>query len=120
MKLREMINKLEELEKIEYYNKSITFMIVKKYLLEDRAEEDSDMLALTPSLLNQIIDLFIECYNVEDLMTWLSTHNYDPIIDFRYADIREYGDFESLEELENAKGDCLFNDEENEIIVISW
>ena len=114
-----MINKLEELEKIEYYNKSITFMIIKKYLLEDRAEDDGDMLALTPSLLNQIIDLFIDCYNIEDLMKWLNAHDYDPIIDFRYADIREYGDFEP-EELEEAKNNCLFNDEENEILVISW
>ena len=120
MKLNEMINKLEELEKIEYYNKSITFMIIKKYLLEDRAEDDGDMSILTTTLLNQIIDLFIDCYNIEDLMKWLSTHNYDPIIDFRYAAIREYGDFESLEELEIAKNDCLFNDEENEILVISW
>jgi hypothetical protein len=119
MELREMKKELEKLEKIEYYKKSITFTIIKKYLLEDRAEDDGDMLALTPSLLNQIVDLFIDCYNIEDLMKWLSAHNYDPIIDFRYADIQEYGDFEP-EELEEAKNDCLFNDEENEILVMSW
>ncbi|MDY0140073.1 MAG: hypothetical protein RBR50_10255 [Candidatus Izemoplasmatales bacterium] len=119
MKLNEMKKELEELEKIEYYEKSIAFTIIKKYLLEDRAEDDGDMSILTTTLLNQIIDLFIDCYNIEDLMKWLSAHNYDPIIDFRYADIREYGDFEP-EELEEAKNDCLFNDEENEILVMSW
>lgn len=119
MKLNEMKEKLEQLEKIAYYNKSIQFMIIKKYLLEDRKEDDADMLELTENLLEQIIDLFMDCYNMEDLMKWLDKHSYDPIIDFRHAEIYEYSELES-EELERLKDNCLFNDEENEILVISW
>lgn len=118
MKLNEMKEKLEQLEKIAYYNKSIQFMIIKKYLLEDRKEDDVDMLELTNNLLEQIIDLFMD-YNMEDLMKWLDKNNYDPIIDFRYAEIYEYNELES-EDLERLKDDCLFNDEENELLVVSW
>ena len=130
MTLQEMRKTIEKLEKFYIIDKytdqklenrnDLNFIIIKKYLLEDRQEDDPDMQALTPQLLEQVIQLFIDCYDTENLMLWLESHDYDPIIDFRFSERYEYEEFESVEELEEAKENCLFNDEVNKIIVMSW
>ena len=115
----EMIEKLEQMENVSYYQKSASFALIKR-LLQGASESDPDMEALTAPLLERVIDLLLECYDEKDLIKWLEKQDFDPIRDFRFAEMMEFSEYDSIEELEQAKEDALFVDEENEIIVLSW
>jgi hypothetical protein len=119
MEKQEMIKKLEEMEKIPYYNNS-RFNLLKKLCLGlDDDDEDLTEIYLTPTIFEKIIELFIDCYNEIELLNWLSNNDYNPINNFRYAEIREYCEIDD-DELTEVLDNCLFYDENNEIIVISW
>jgi len=120
MEKQEMIKKLEEMEKKSYYCNNTKFNLLKRLCLT-LDENDSDLTDdyLTPCIFEQIIQLFIDCNTEKDLLEWLEDNNYNPINNFRYANKTEYCEIDD-DKRNDVLENCLFYDEENEIIVISW
>ena len=65
----------------------------------------------------QIIDLFIDCYDLMDFTKWLVDHDFDVFVDYRFSD-RYYREDYSEEEWEDMVDDCLFSNEN--VCVKSW
>lgn len=114
MKKEELLNILDT---VKYYSESAKAQLLKK-LIAGTPEEDPDLQeALKTDFALNIIDLFLECYTSADLLDWLSKHNFDPFIDFRYADIVEVEEIDA-EELETEQENALFYN--NKYICRSW
>lgn len=62
-----------------------------------KAEEDD--------MLDNIIELFADCYDAESFLTWLYEHDGDILIDYIYAYRRTY------EEIAEELDDCTDNDD---------
>lgn len=67
-----------------------------------------------------IKDLILGCYDYKDMCVWLCEHNNDIFQNFRYADIRSQEDFNSTEEFEEAKMDCLMISDDGKYVCMSW
>ena len=114
MKKEELLNILNT---VNYYSESAEAQLLKK-LIVGTPEEDPDFKeALRTDFALDIINLFLECYSSADFLDWLSKHNFDPFIDFRFADIVEVEEI-NTEELETEKENCLFYNEK--YICRSW
>ena len=120
MKKSELLDLLDELEKFSYYPNHSNFKLIK-YLLKDYDEDAAELKALTKNIAKQIIDLLVDCYTSEQLIAWLDENDWNVFNNIQHSEIVEYsmlrGD-ELLKILRN--GDYLFNDEENEILILSW
>jgi hypothetical protein len=119
MKKAEMLKEIERMENYTYYQSNASFGLITR-LLKGLDENDSDIEALTVPLFKQVVELLIDCYNGKDLLEWLGNNDYNPINNFSFADILEYSDYDTPEELEEAKENALMYDDENKLIVVSW
>ena len=88
-------------------------------LLEDYDKEDPDYKAAEP-FLNNIKELFEDCYSYSDFCTWLVEHNSDILMDFRYADIVSEEDYDNPNDWEEAKEDALLVSNDGNSAVLSW
>lgn len=61
-------------------------------------------LAESDGMIEQIVELFAECYTGDDLIKWLADHNNDPLQDYRYSNRLTYE--EIAEELDNGN-ECI-------------
>ena len=114
MRKEELLNILNT---VKYYSENAEAQLLKK-LVAGTPEEDPDFKeALKTDFALDIINLFLECYSSADLIEWLSKHNFDPFIDFRYADIVEVEEI-NAEELEAEQENALFYNEK--YICRSW
>lgn len=81
-------------------------------------DDDVDLKAvLCDGMEWNIIDLFLDCYDLEDLTKWLVDHDFDVFVDYRFSD-RYYRDECDDDEWENLIDDCLFSNEK--VCVKSW
>ena len=114
MKKEELLNILNT---VNYYSESAEAQLLKKLIVGTPEEEPDFKEALRTDFALDIINLFLECYSSADLLDWLSKHNFDPFIDFRYADIVEVEEIDP-EELEAEQENALFYNEK--YICRSW
>lgn len=119
MEKYELMEKLEEMDDIEYYYNNPEFQLLYK-LCQAIEEGDSDLNELTPNLVENIIDLLLDCYRAEDLFTFLERQNWNPFENFRFADIQLFDEYDNEEDLEEAKENALFVDDDEEVLVMSW
>lgn len=64
-------------------------------------KEDPDYKAAeSDGMIEEIKNLFCECYDAESLLKWLSDHDFDIFVDYRYADKTSFDDI--AEELDNG------------------
>lgn len=90
-------------------------------LIKTSSDEDLDYRrAKNYGFVNPIKDLLVDCYNYRDMCVWLVEHNNDVFYEFRNADIQSREDFDSDEDFERAKNDCLMISEDGEAVCMSW
>ena len=65
-----------------------------------------------------IIKLLHTYYDAEEFSRWLVKNDCNPANRFREADIRERSDYDSDEDFEFAKDDCLFANDD--YICVRW
>ena len=120
MKKIELLELLEELETIPYYAKNSNFKLISM-LLRSYEEDSEELEVLTKEIARQIIDLLLDCYTTSDLVQWLANNDWNVFNNIQHSEIVEYSELErdELDEILD-NNDYLFNDEENEILVISW
>ena len=120
MKKTELLELLEELEKISYYANHANFKLIN-YLLQSYNEDAEELEVLTKEIARQAIDLFLDCYTPADLIEWLAKNDWNVFNKIHHGEIKEYSELRGDELIRILKtNDYLFNDEENEILVISW
>jgi len=119
MTKKEMLEKLDEMGGYKYYSQSGAFALIDR-LLRGADENDGDIDALTPQLLERVIELWVDCYTDADLLDALKRLDFDPVSGFQFAERYERSDIETAERWEEMKEDCLMYDEENDIIIMSW
>ena len=88
-------------------------------LIGEYDKEDVDYKAAEPYL-EQIRMLFVDCYDYESFCVWLADHDFDVLVNFRYANIKDKCEFESEEEFEEAKEDALMISDDGTQLVMSW
>ena len=120
MKKSELLDLLDELEKISYYSNHSNFKLIKK-LLKDYDKDAKELEVLTKNIVRQIIDLFVDCYTPGDFINWLDKNDWNLFHNIHNAEIKEYSELRGDELIKILRnGNYLFNDEENEILVLSW
>ena len=102
--------KLRDVEKVE--------MLFDK-LISEYDKEDVDYKAADPYL-KQIRKFFVDCYDYASFCVWLVDHDFDVLVDFRNADIKEECDFDTKEEFEEAKENALMISDDGTQLVMSW
>ena len=75
-------------------------------LLEGYDRSDPDYKAAKP-FLDNIRELFVDCYSYSDFCVWLVEHKMDILVNFRNADIVSQDDYENPDAWEKAKEDAL-------------
>ena len=120
MKKSELLQLLDELEAISYYANHSNFKLIK-YLLKDYDEDAEELKAITKNIARQIIDLLLDCYTASDLIEWLEINDWNVFNNIQHSEIVEYSELErdELDEILD-NNNYLFNDEENEILILSW
>ena len=120
MKKSELLQLLDELSTIDYYANNSNFKLISK-LLKAYDEDAEELEAITKNIARQIIDLLLGCFTTSELVKWLYKHNWNPFYNIHNSEIVEYDelDEDELEEILN-NNDYLFNDEEEEILILSW
>ena len=120
MKKSELWELLDELKAVNYYANHANFKLINR-LLKDYDKDAKELEVLTKELARQIIDVFIDCYKPGDLINWLYKHNWNPFYNIHNSKIVKYSDLRGDELLKILKnGDYLFNDEEEQILILSW
>ena len=89
------------------------------YLLEGYDRKDPDYIAAKP-FLDNIRELFVDCYSYSDLCVWLVEHKMDILINFRYAKIVRKEDYKNPDDWEEAKEDALLVSDDGTSAVKSW
>lgn len=56
--------------------------------------------AESAEVLDQIVELFADCYDAESFLEWLDKHDGDILIDFRFAQIKTYE--EIIDQIDNG------------------
>lgn len=120
MKKIELLELLEELEAIPYYAKNSNFKLINN-LLQSYDEDAEELKAITKNIAKQVIELLLDCYTTSDLVQWLANNDWNPFYNIQHSEIVEYSELErdELDEILD-NNDYLFNDEENEILILSW
>lgn len=111
----------------DYYQNKPIFGLIKK-LVETTDENDVDFKeALNDGMAEEIINLFLDCYNDSDFMQWLNDNDFDLFNGYRFADRVYRNDYESDEDFiensgafYNGEPDCLMYNKETGCYVISW
>ena len=120
MKRSELWELLDELKAINYYANHSNFKLIKK-LLDNYDKDAEELEVLTKEIARQIIDVFVDCYKPGDLINWLDKHDWNPFYNIHNAEIKEYSELRGDELLKILRnGNYLFNDEKEEILVLSW
>ena len=120
MKKSELWELLDELKAITYYANHSNFKLINK-LLKAYDANAKELEVLTKEIARQIIDVFVDCYKPGDLINWLDKRNWNPFYNIHNSKIVKYSELRGDELLKILKnGDYLFNDEENEILILSW
>jgi hypothetical protein len=114
----EMLKVVNNLEDIPYFEGNPSYNLIKK-LCYGIDENDWCFESLTETFVKRIVELILDCYNEKDLLDWLSKNDYNPFNNFNNAEFYNKCDL-TEEEWEEMKEDCLFFDEEYEIICKSW
>ena len=122
---QQLIEKLQNLN--EWYQKQPTFAILLK-LVKATDEDDEDFKeVLEDEMGEEIITLFLEGYDSEGLLKWLSENNFDLFNNYRFADRVYRDDYESDEDfIENSgafymgEEDCLMYNKNTGCYVIRW
>ena len=76
--------------------KNICEGLIAKYDQNDpnyKAAQEADML-------DNIVELFADCYDAESFLEWLDKHDGDILVDFRFAEIKTYQ--ELIEEIDSG------------------
>ena len=90
-------------------------------LIKTTPEDDSDYKrAKSFGFVEPIKELFTECYNYKDMCVWLVEHDNDIFYEFKNANIQTRDDFNSDEEFEEAKNDCLMVSDNGEALCMYW
>ena len=120
MRKSDLLRLLEELESIDYYSNNSNFKLISK-LLKAYDEDAEELEAITKNIAQQVIDLFLDCYTPSDLIEWLDLNDWNVFNNIQHSEIVEYSELEEdeLEEILN-NNDYLFNDEDEEILILSW
>ena len=120
MNKTELLQLLDELEAIPYYANHANFKLINK-LLKGYDEDAAELKAITKNIARQVIDLLLDCYTSSDLIDWLYDNDWNPFYNIHNSYIKEYSEFEEdeLEELLDT-GEYLFNDDEEEILILCW
>ena len=126
-----METKQELIEKLEgwsnYYTNEPMFDILLK-LVKGTDEDDDDFKeVLEDEMGEEIIRLFMECYDEKSLLKWLSDNNFDIFNDYRNSDRVYRDDYDSDEDfIENSGAfymgevDCLMYNKKTGCYVIRW
>lgn len=102
-------------------------------LADTRPDDDIDKKA-AEGYEDQILELFADCYDGDDLLKWLVDHDFDPFYGFRFAETEtkedwieySYNPEEDGDDPEEAwenylnEGDFLFVRDDREEVVKSW
>ena len=120
MKKIELLQLLDELESIDYYSNNSNFKLISK-LLKVYDEDSEELEAITKNIARQVIELLMECNTSSDLINWLDKNDWDVLNNIQHSEIVEYNelDEDELERILNDR-DYLFNDEDEEILILSW
>ena len=120
MKKTELLQLLDELSTIDYYANNSNFKLISK-LLKAYDEDSEELEAITKNIARQVIDLLLGCFTTSELVKWLDDHDWDVFYNIHNSEIVEYNELEEdeLEEILN-NSDYLFNDEDEEILILSW
>ena len=120
MKKSELLQLLDELSTIDYYANNSNFKLISK-LLKAYDEDAEELEAITKNIARQVIELLLDCFTSSDLIEWLDKNDWDVFYNIQHSEIVEYDelDEDELEEILN-NNDYLFNDEEEEILILSW
>lgn len=120
MKKSELLELLDELERISYYSNHANFKLISM-LLKNYDRDAKELEVLTKEIARQIIDVFIDCYKANDLINWLYKRNWNPFYNIHNSKIVKYSELRGDELLKILKnGDYLYNDEEEGILILSW
>lgn len=111
----------------DYYQQQSIFKLLLR-LVESTDENDSDFKqVLADEMGEEIIRLFMDCYDTEELLKWLDNNDYDLFMDYRYSDRIYRDDYESDEDFEENSGafykgdvDCLMYNEKTGCYVKTW
>ena len=113
MKIEELeIKKAELIQNVENWNirgeegQAMQALIIK--LLEGTKTSDPDFAeALEDGTAESIISLDLDCYDLAGFVKWLSNHNFDLFIDYRYAEKKDIKDaIQEIEDEECAPSYC--------------
>ncbi len=120
MKKTELLQLLDELESINYYANNSNFRLINK-LLRSYEDDSEELETITKNIARQIIDLLLDCYTTSDLVDWLERNDWNVFNNIQHSEIVEYSELEA-DELEKIldNNDYLFNDEDAEILILSW
>ena len=122
---QQLIEKLQNLN--GWYQKQPTFDFLLR-LVKATDEDDEDFKeVLEDEMGEEIIRFFLDCYDSESLLKWLSDNNFDLFNDYRHSDRVYRDDYDSDEDfIENSGAfymgevDCLMHNEKTGCYVIRW
>lgn len=125
MKKEQLIENLENYS--SYYQRSIIFNLCLK-LIKGTDENDPDFReVLEDETGEQIVDLFVDCYDEKSFLEFLNNNDFDLFNNYRYSDRVYRSDYSSDEDFKENSGafdgddpDCLLYNEATGCYVKSW
>ena len=125
MKKEELIENLENYS--SYYQRSIIFNLCLK-LIKGTDENDPDFKeVLDDETGEQIVDLFVDCYDEKDFLEFLNKNDFDLFNNYRYSDRVYRSDYSSDQDFKENSGayygddiGCLLYNEATGCYVKSW
>lgn len=125
MKKEQLIENLENYS--SYYQRNIIFNLCLK-LIKRTDENDPDFKeVLEDETGEQIVELFVDCYDEKDFLDFLNRNDFDLFNNYRYSDRVYRSDYSSEQDFKENSGafdegepDCLLYNETTGCYVKSW
>ena len=125
MKKEQLIENLENYG--SYYQNNIIFNLCLK-LIKGTDENDPDFKeVLEDETGEQIVELFVDCYDEKAFLEFLNKNNFDLFNNYRYSDRVYRSDYSSVQDFKENSGafyegepDCLLYNKATGCYVKSW